>query len=227
MKLINEYTKQELIKLETKEIDKIIKLHLANAGIAIPKKPIEPEYEDIPEQDTKIFSIAGVGDLYFDSRELAEECAKILRNNYSKLRSVHNDYFNSSVHQRSTSFKVNQYSSEPPSVNDLIVKETTLYSTDLYTQIKAKLEANDKLQKNYDKKQEEFETAEENARKTIDIVWETIREAQTEHKDMTDKLEIYRDYLDLADGEKDVAWKFMKKAHPVTQKQEDYILANI
>ena len=48
-----------------------------------------------------------------------------------------------------------------------------------------------------------------------------------EQEEKDNKLATFKEYLSLAEGDKDVAWKFMRKAHTVDQGQEDYINAMI
>lgn len=223
MKLISEYTKDELVALKPEEVERIVYLHLANEGIAIPRKPVEPKYEKVPEKDKKLFSIAGVMGVFFEKRKTAEEVAQLLKNNFSDLRKIQSEYWNSDRSERVSAWKVDDWSSRESSVNDIVVEEKAVYSGDLYLQIKSKLEANKKLKENYDKQKEEFDKAEAAAKDTINMVWDTVRDAQREQEEKDSKLATYKEYLALADGDKDIAWKFMKKAHSVTTEQEDYI----
>lgn len=227
MKLINDYTKQELIALTPKEVERIIHLHLADAGIAIPREPQEPNYEVIPEQDKKLFGIAGIDNVYFEKRETAEEVVKLLKQNFSQLRRVGYNYWDGDRAEKVEPFSVDRYSRSEPSSNAIVVEEKTVYSADLYMQIKSKLEANKKLKEDYEKRKEQYDKAQSEAKETIDMVWETVRTAQREQEEKDSKLATYREYLSLAEGDTDVAWKFMKKAHTVTQEQEDYINATV
>lgn len=226
MKLITDYTKNELVKLQSDDIEKIIHLHLANEGIAIPREPVEPTYESVPEKDKKLFYVSGVDGLYFEKREIAEEVAKTLKNNFSSLRSIEVNYWDTERTERVSPFKVEKYNSREPSVNDIVVQEHAVYSADLYMQIKSKIESNKKLREDYKKRKEAFDKASESAKTTVDMIWATVRDAQREQEEKDSKLATYREYLALAEGDKDTAWKFMKKAHSVTQDQEDYINAN-
>lgn len=227
MKLIEEYTKEELVNLKSEEVEKIIKLHLANQGIAIPKEPVEPEYEQIPNKDKKLFWIAGIADLFFEKREAAEETVKVLKNNFSQLRNIEIDYFNGDSNERVRAFRVERWGSQESTSNDLVVNVKDVYSIDLYMQIKTKLESNKKLREDYQEKRKQFDKASELAKETVDLVWETVRSAQREQELKDSKLAIYKEYLALSDGDKDIAWKFMKRAYSVVQEEEDYINANI
>jgi hypothetical protein len=57
MKYIDDYTKEEILNLTDEDIERVIKIGLANAGLKLPKRPEEPNYNEIPEGDVILFKV--------------------------------------------------------------------------------------------------------------------------------------------------------------------------
>lgn len=219
IKRIDDYTKAELLDLKDDQIQKIIQWELAENGVKLLTKPKEPECYDIPDPDKKIYEVSLV-DVAFDKKEIAEEVAKIIRNNFSTLRHIEH-HWGEGTGVKTDISQANYYGSNK--LEDIVVKEVRTYSTDLYNQIKANLTENARLKEAYKKEKEEYDTWEATSQETVTYVWNKIREVRNEQNEKEQMLKRFEEYLSLANNDSDIAWKFLKKAYTVSQEQEDYI----
>jgi len=223
MKTINDYTKEEIIALTDDKITNLISLSKAQSGIKLLKKPVEPTYNEIPPPDKTIFKVSGVN-IYFEKRETAEEISKILRSNFSTLREKTYDYSVDSEYEYDKPIS-SRYGFNNAGV--IIVEELSVYSFELYTQIKGKLEYNKQLKNVYDKDKKEYDKENDIALDIVNNIYDKINEVKKEQQEKEKMLERYQEYLKLAEQNQDIAWTFLKKAYSISTDIEDYIKANI
>ena len=225
MKTINELTEQEILNLSDDEIQKMIKLRLAEEGIKIMDLPKKPELFEITQPDTIVYQIAALGESisFSDINEansvldLLLKCSSIglVDYDYNKLGSGYK-YFEKG--------KTMRYSSS----NGLEMKSVSAYSMKLYAEITDLAVQNKKMQNQVEKEIKEYN--EINAQ-CSDIISE-IRERVSDVKDKYDRLntlifKLKNDYLPLADNNQEIAMNFLKKAYSITNEEEIYIISNI
>lgn len=222
MKQINEYSEKDLLKLQNEDVERIIKLELANNGIKMVKKPVEPTYHPLPEKDTIGYTITNV-DYVFEKKETAEEVARVLKNNFSNLKKScynwsNNDHLDYLSPLDTYTFR--------EGVNSIQILENKYYSGELYEQLSTKIKENSELKSAYEKAKKEYDESMDIAEETINFVWEKVNEAKRKQDERESMLEKFKEYLDLADNNNDIAWKFMNKAYSLDDDQINYIKAN-
>lgn len=222
LKNVSEYTEQELINLTEEQIEKIKKLAIAESGQKLLKRPEEPAYSNIPKPDKQVFGVK-LFDAFFEKRETAEELQKFLRSNYSQIKSKNWENDSSYVYVRS--IENDGWSSIK--LNDISVNIIDVYSPELHAQISDKIKTNKSLKERYDKQLSEYNEYVESVKEIVENIDEKIQEARDKDYEKKNKLMKFQEYLDLAEQNTDIAWKFMKKAYVVSVEEEDYIKANI
>lgn len=225
IKLIDDYTKKEILALKTEDVERIIKITLANEGIKLPKAPIEPNYTEVPAPDKKMYFITGFS-LFFEKREPAEEIVKILRENFSQLKKTTYRHFDAGAEITEMFESLSEDWTYRKGPSSIIIEEKYTYSTELYQQVKDKMDRNKELKKIYNQEKEEYDKASTEAAATIDYVWNKVNEVRNEQDEKDRKLRHFKEYLELAENNVDIAWKFMRKAYTVSQDEEDYINSN-
>ena len=225
MKTINELTEKEILNLSDAEVQKMIKLRLAEEGIKIMDLPKKPELFEIAQPDTIVYQITALGESisFSDINEansvldLLLKCSSIglVNYDYNKLGSDYK-YFEKG--------KTMRYSSS----NGLEMKSVSAYSMKLYAEITDLAVQNKKMQNQVEKEIKEYD--EINAQ-CSDIIFE-ITEKVSYVKDKYDRLntlifKLKNDYLPLADNNQEIAMNFLKKAYSITDEEDIYIISNI
>lgn len=226
MKFIQDYTQEELVALTDEEVEKIIKVTLADNGLIIPVCPTMPSLKEIQGPDTIVYTVAGIeSDICFTKKEIAEDAANILRSNYSLLRRLQYDYNIGGEYKRVDPINTSYHFAR--GIESIIVVEKRVYSQELYNRIHEDIEQNKKLEDQYDKLKETYDKQYEEAQEIRDEVWDAVNNARDKQYAKETKLNQFKEYLELADQNVDIAWKFMKKAYSVSQEEENYINANL
>jgi hypothetical protein len=223
MKKIEDYTESELINLTTEEVERIIKLHLVDEGIKLVKKPEEPKLHKLPEKDLVGYTVPNVS-FVFEKKETAEEIATILRNNFSNLKSISSSWYDSTSIE--TLINLDSYYFRD-GVNSIQVQEKKYYSADLYSQIGNKISENKKLSESYREEKKIYDEVQQSSSETVSYVWDIVNKAKENQEKREKMLGIFKEYLELSDSNKDVAWKFMNKAYSLTEDIINYINKNI
>lgn len=221
MKKIDDYTQQEIIKLTQDEINTIIKIHLAEDGVKIVEAPVKPVLKPVAEADITIYQINNL-ELYFTDRALAETIADLFSKNIKFLHKTNYNYSNGSEHKYLTKITSN-YGWDTDGVS---IKQQKVYSKSLYQSIELILAENNIELELYQSKNREYEKYLDALKKQTKYVLEKVRVAVSFEKEKDSKLKIFQDYLKLADNNREIAWKFMKKAYTLTDDEEKYILEN-
>ncbi len=220
LKKIENYTNEELLLLTDQEVDLIIKLHLADAGIKFPVKPEEPTYFAVPEADTTVYRVTGA-DVLFSDKAVAEEVAKVMREHISSLYIT--EYFNGDYEHQTLKSAQNSYNFNE-GIQVVVVRH---YSKELLKEISDNLAQNKQLKKDYEAARAEYDSAYKDGSEIMEEVRSVVRNAKEAQREKQRLLEHYKEYLELAANNKDIAWNFMKKAYSVSQDQEDYINAYV
>lgn len=220
IKTIDQYTSEDILAFKKEDVDRLINLTLANAGVKLVSKPLSPEYHKLPSADVTLYKVSQL-DIHFSSKEVAEEMAQYLRNNYSSLRELNRDWKNSidTVANVQDGYKFRELSS-------IFVEVVSAYSSQLKEQIKEKVVENAKLKENYEAELKEYENVAGQSEEIVTAINERIQQVVNEQHTKERMLARFQEYFELAQGNKDVAMSFLKKAYTVSQEQADYIEAN-
>lgn len=219
MKNWTELTDYELAALEDEEIATIRNLILAEAGIPIVvNEPVKPEIE-IPKKDLTIYCIKGLScSIAFTDVKEATEVVEMLKH----CKTIGLSRYGSKYNYFSKGSEVS-YNGER---SDITLESEEVFSEELERSIRNKYNDNKQQMENYevelanynkllarqDEATEAFYTALDGARKIV---------AYRENL----KYQFQNTYLKLAEGNKDIAMNFLKKAYNVSEEDEKYIIA--
>lgn len=204
-------TDEELINLTEEQIDWYIALKKAEKGIRILKCPESPKYREIPEPN---FTVYGILDLYFKDREIAQEISDFINERIEKSYTSNYDW----------SIDSNKCYANLFNGHLKQVEVKTLYDKDTYNSIKDILISNKKIKEAYEKIKDEYDEYNENVQELVNEIYDKINEAKKRKEDFNEYLVKIQEYLQLANGDKDVAWKFFNKAYTIENTVKNKII---
>lgn len=208
MKLLIDYKEDELVKLTDDEKNTLFLLECAERGVPLPEtlpKYLEsPEERDDLKEDEVVYSISGgrysSDKFYFKSMEDAEEVATLLR---QKTISLSSDYkAGKSVYYLGEG--------EPSTVE---IENMRVYSGDKYTQVKEEItvyENNKKNIKSNNDRRNEIMAKQSAVMSEID---DAIYTAEKNITRVAELKGIFEKYKKMADGNQEIAVRFMLNAH--------------
>ena len=219
MKDWTKLTDYELAALEDEEITTIRNLILAEAGIPIVvNAPVKPELE-IPKKDLTIYIIKGLGgNIAFTDIDEAKEVVEMLK--HCKTIGL---YRYGSKYNYFTKGSELSYLGEHC---DITLESEEVFSEELERSIRNKYNENKQQMENYEVKFVNYNKLLASQDEATEAFYTALDEAR--------KIVAYREnlknqfqdtYLSLAEGNKDIAMKFLKRAYNVSEEDEKYIIA--
>jgi hypothetical protein len=200
MKNFNDLTKAELAELSHDDIVRYINLACAEEGIPLvpelPEKPIEPSI--VP--DKEYYSIAG------HTLATMEDAEKVQR--------VFNGIVVYSENYSKRCGNLHVYDPDERSWNDPTkIIPIKAMSNELYAQRLKEVESYKTAKGEYDRIEEKFKKIKEQRKSVEESHWAIYRDAVEWKSDMEQAKRTFAQYLELADGDKGIAWKFLVKAN--------------
>lgn len=218
MKNITELSEKEILALTREELEGMVKLEMANEGIKILPVPIEPTYETLPAKTQTIYEVTGFTYMFHDEK-IAEELSKTIRKIAQETCTT--DYNYSQYDIRWTK-QLESYTKDALGA----VKPIPLYTKNEAIMVSEVKQRNDNAKNEYETELAEYNTANEASSDIRDRIFRRYYEVQKKYYDFNVITERYNEYLSIANGDKDMAMKFLKKAYRVSDEAEDYIIAN-
>jgi hypothetical protein len=214
MKMINEMSEQEILKLEDEKAEKMIKYKMAEEGIKLFKKPIEPEYEEEKKKDLTYWRVENV-EYLFVNKEDSETISKNLADLEDRMIIIRwGEQPKRLVADRDYSGNKREHFG---------VSSETFYSSEVYEEAQTVEKRNNNAKSIYDKQLEEYEKSFEASQYIRDEVWNRIFEVRNKYSEFERLNNLYTEYLVLSDNNTEIAWKFLKKSEIVTSEAEEYI----
>lgn len=215
MKQITELSEAEVLQLTTDQIQKMILFKMAEAGIKILTKPVEPDYQPLPAKDIEFYSIDGLSYIT-DNKDIAEKIGLMLKTHVADLRNytyAGNDYNIKTVKV------IDEYSQ-----NTIGSVKLDLYYSQLNAgKVTEISKTNKALKTEYDALLSEFKQNEEQADYIRVEIWDRIKTVQAKHNNMSEMKYQYDRYLDLSEGNKKIALNFLKKAYSIDEETECFV----
>lgn len=212
MKTFEQLNDQELTSLTQEQIDFYIKLKKAETGIKIIALPDAPEQREVPAPDLEIFEVSGMS---FTDRARAEEIAAAINKHITNALKVTYDYYRAG----------SDYQYAKPYEGSLeTVEVKRVYSMPVYNSIKDIIASNKKVMDAWKEVERECKEEDEKASEIVDAIYDSIAKAR-------ERLEQFRnykvrivEYLQLANGDRDIAWNFFDKAYTVEPSVKNMIM---
>ena len=198
MKRLSEHSREELVNLTDEQYDMLVDLECMYEGAPLSiEKPRYKEVPTVPEPNVEVYEICGFvltdkaeADKLVEAINALQSCVE-LDYNYR----VSNDY---------------RYISEKKVKPAKEIRTREVYTRDSYQAIQSILE-NIKIIKEYnDEIREDYEERCEQRNNVIHDISEAIRTAVDELEALRAATEVYKKYLDLSNGNEEVAQNFFK-----------------
>lgn len=215
MKQITELSEAEILQLTNEQIQKMILFKMAEAGIKILTKPVEPKYEELPKKTVLLYDVSGINFLFTD-KALADDEGQALQAAALKMKSssyVGDGYTHKKVRN------IDEYDLK----NIGKVTEVYMYAADDAIQVDEISKANKQLKTQYETLLSEFKANENEADYIRIEIWDRIKQVQAKHNNMAEMKYQYERYLDLSEGNKKIALNFLKKAYSIDEETECYV----
>jgi hypothetical protein len=195
MKRIDELSKAEILALTEEGKKALIELECALNGVPLlpeaPKKPDVPKYEP----DMQIYKIDNVIFLSLDAANSVMEA-------YSKV----------ALYKMGYDDKYPRPMAEDD-YNYPKIKKEKVFSSELYNKIKSEKDAADTEIKAYEARKREYDNIVEKQKAHIAHVENIIDDVWSEKYAIDRYTAEFERYLSLADGNRSIAWNFLKNAH--------------
>lgn len=215
MKQITELSEQEILALTQEQLNRMVKLKMAEQGVKMIDEPIEPTYEDLPEKTEQWYAIVGC-EYLTQSKEIADALGLTLKKSASKFGNysyVGNDYSNKVANQ------LDNYGQN----NIGTVSANLYYNANDASKAKTIGEKNKELKTNYSKELDLYKENQENVDLIKLDIYGVYNEVSKKYYEMDTMKGRYETYLDLADGNAKTAMKFLKNAYTIDEQIEYYV----
>lgn len=199
MKRLEDYTREELINITDEEKKLLIEVEAMCEGVDIPEEPKYLEEQFVDSEDMEVYEVE-VNDLVYTSMEEAEKVVSFL--NSIARGKLDYEYANGYVHKY---YKP---------VDDIAFAKTKrAYSYEKYRQIGKLLKANKNAKEVNDKLKSEYNDAVKGYNNIVAEVQEAIDNAVYEQQTEKRYKTTYARYIELANGDKEVAQKFFRNTY--------------
>lgn len=200
MKLLQDYTGQELEALTGDELQRLIDIECANRGVPLIGPPPEEPQIAVPEPDLTYYVIAGT-QLAFRTREKADNALELLAMGGGCTLDADYSHGYRAVFERL----------EPiTATTDVETKRT--YSPEAAAAAAHSRTRADELKVAYRQQKEEWSKANDRVMAVANDVREVVEAAWSHASEREYKLRAYYRYVEIADGNRAVALKFMRQA---------------
>ena len=190
MKRFNELTREEKVVLTEEQLQHYAKLECAEKGIIIPQKPMQ-EVQKTPLPTTKFYSV-GYNSFVFRTEQEAQDYADAISKALSVGTTSDNRSFIKGVYERS-----------------LDIKSQTVYNEEEYKLLRESLESNKEIQKEWETYNSQLSTF----NSILEEMQYEIYDINHFNKRVDAYDKIYNDYLELAQGNAEIAHTFFSKAY--------------
>jgi hypothetical protein len=194
MKPFNELTNEEKVDLTTEQVNYYAKMDCANRGIIIPQKPIS-ELQQVAPPTQKYYQV-GYESFVFETDKEAQDYIDA-KNKALKVKCIGGGYDSKNQY---TSGRDNNY-------NDF--KSIILYTREEAESIKEIVKANTEATKEWN----EYNNSLKEYNDIVSGMWDEIGDIKYTNSRKEYYNKVYKDYLDLAEGDNKIAYTFFSKAY--------------
>lgn len=211
MKRLSEMTSKEVYELKSEDVKKELQMRLVENGLPIDildRKCVELKFKE-PEKEEYAYEITPFG-IHFDSQEKAKEVADLIRKNGGYETSW--DYLDTKFYRQ---VHIRKEGHSP-----IEIRMARVCDKKEAQRIKKE---NEYILDEYNKLKTSDENIEEanNIKDGIDL--EIMRRAN-KYRDNMKLYDIFKEYIDLVDGDKEKAIKLMEVSYSFNDETEKYIL---
>lgn len=199
MKRIEEMTKEEILALTTEEIDKMVDYACAERGIPLlPPIPEEPEYFDIKAHLN--LTVYELGNFTFVNKEDAEKVYNVMLG----CPLINTTYISGPSYE----MRFNGNDEIPD------VKVRRIFSEGAWTSVKDKAAKAEAAKKEYQEARDYYNEVYSQRKEVVDEIMEVVNETNREQRNLERHISEFERYLELAEGDRNIAINFFEKAYP-------------
>ena len=217
MKRLEDYTNEKLLALSSEEVDNLVDLECAHAGVQLlPFKPESPKMEKAPSEDMVYFTIS---ELEFLKMEDAMAVAAFV----AEKERIRTKYAGGGRYERVFSATVKE-------IPEIASKK--LWSEVHYNQIAHIKERIESEKKAYESQKKEYDDIVESRAEISNSVLAAVEKAHSEKRTLDMLCRDARRYLKLSLGDKEIAKRFMLDAcknhiDHIDNHFEDWVIENV
>lgn len=224
MKDFKELTNQEVYDLTSEQIEFYKKLVLAENGVKFPIEPIKPELEE-EKGDITVYTLDGLSEkwngLCFESMDDAISFADFVRN----AKGIGFKSNNSNIDYSTFFFEHGLPKDWQGKDLTLMVCAETIFSKEKFDEVANSVKAYKKAMEKYKSDRDTYNKTCERAKVLTSFIDERVFEVR---EDINNKKKLtylfVNEYLPLAEGNDEIAIKFLEKAYSVSDDDKKYIL---
>jgi len=205
---IEEMNSKEVLALSESDLERLKKLALAEAGVKIIEKPIEPELEVMPEKEETWYKVDDINYILFKTEEDAKKICDAINSvdvysqgyGSNEIVKIKTDYYNNKI------------------IHNVIAEKK--YSARQISEVKEIESRNKTLQDNYELLRKEYNDNYESYSEIVDKISNKYLSIVQKYAEF-DRL--YSKYLEYKEIDKTKAMEFFEKAYTVTDECKEYI----
>lgn len=204
MTRFEDLSNEEILALEEREIERYIDLECAVEGVGLmPKPPVKPT----KAETTKDLTLFYVGGLYLKDADEARELQGVLNElSIWDTKYVGGQYYDKIGYKKKEKFTVS---------------EDLYYSQEQYDKCEGDIDQYNKEVEEYNKLDREYRDLQSKRRDIAKEIYnkvEALRQKETEKIRMLEK---FNYYLELAENDPKIAYKFLASAYPGVEEYKD------
>lgn len=208
MKLIDKMTHEEVLELGADDIERMVKYICATEGIKLlpePVAPVKPKHEP----DLTCFRL---DDWLCAVREPLDKIAECFNEHRYQLKVSYYDYGVGSEYKK---LGEPSYQLE----NMVKVEPIKVYSEPQYARAQAEARIYKEAKEQFDKDLSEYRKNKKLVEDATSWLWDHFHQANKLQREIDALKSRWAEYLEIANGDKETAEKFMRKAYTVSDEQ--------
>jgi hypothetical protein len=215
-KRVEDMNDQELLALTEEDVERMVKLLMAEEGIPIYPDLEKPTYEKVEPPDGEFFKFRLFEDIAFPTAEGILKVIKLMQDlgceRYVK------EYNDPNGRHEPNILKA-RYGDE----DEFDISSEKLYGAETYKKSKAVLEENKRRKKEYETELKTVQSSRNAAQSFRDEIWKPVREARKRERECELAEVQFAEYLNLANGDVVQAWIFYEKAYKPDEHVECFL----
>jgi hypothetical protein len=215
MKKITEMTEPEILALKQEDLEKLVKLAMAEEGIKIVSCPEEPEYRKLPEKDITVYTVGNYS--YFKDIKEAQKIADMLSTmSFMEYSYNYSDYSN------------RYYENVEKRVYTIGTEKG--YSKKVWVNAEDDIRHNKELKDQYETAKKEYDESIKLASSIKSEIFDTYNDVVRKYNRLDKFCRNFKnDYLPLFsqfENNEELAMIAMNKAFNLNADEQEYILKN-
>ena len=224
MKNIKELTEEEILALTDADVELMVKLAKAEAGIKIVNEPKKGDLFKTPKPTNTYYYCSLLGKkLAFANMEELQRVIKVLQTATSVVTIKYDYNVDSSIFYADEKLDTVEYSYSND--NPFSVKSEIVYSNAEFAKIASMLKQNKIIETKYNKELDEYNKSINESKDIESNITDVVYKIREKYAKLNEYCRKYKqDYLPIAEGNSKIALGFITKAYDLTEEEQNYML---